>query len=470
MSKQSVRRKRGVILSERGIARVQDARRESEFQENEGNRFTIEALSNRTGLDPHTLTKIFNREVGVDKQTLNRYFSAFELILEADDYLRPKSTNGKMLQQSNGSYLTFANFNDRGEAPDVSSFCGRTSELDTLKQWTLTEQCRVVVLSGQGGIGKTFLSVKLIEKIKSDFNVIIWRSLLYTPPIQDFLTDLLEVLPDLPKDELSKDKSSQSVRDMLSLLIRYLRSVRCLLVLDGVEQAFHCDQTNRGNNREDRQLSPYSSLAISSSDYGWYQQLLKQMGEVSHQSCVVLTTRWEPQVLEHLVGENLPVRTLRLDGFDQKHGQQYLCSQGSFEATSADWEQLIGYYDGNPFFLKIVSITIKKLFNNRISDFLSHDFKIHRGIRKLLEEQFKSLSEMEWRLIYSLAQQQDSISLPELCDRESTLIPLQNILEALEILEGRSLIARNNNLFYLGPVVKDYVLESFQKCHKNPIG
>lgn len=53
---------------------------------------------------------------------------------------------------------------DWGEAPDVSFFYGRETELTTLKNWIVTDRCRAIALLGIGGIGKTALSVKLVQR------------------------------------------------------------------------------------------------------------------------------------------------------------------------------------------------------------------------------------------------------------------------------------------------------------------
>ncbi len=87
------KRRRGVILTTQGLDKLQEAKSEAEFLENRGNRYTLEVLSQRTGLAVDTLMKVFAREAGVDKQTLKCCFKGFNLILEDSDYYRPDLTN-----------------------------------------------------------------------------------------------------------------------------------------------------------------------------------------------------------------------------------------------------------------------------------------------------------------------------------------------------------------------------------------
>jgi hypothetical protein len=52
---------------------------------------------------------------------------------------------------------------DWGEAPDISAFYGRMEELTQLEQWMVHDRCRLVALLGMGGIGKTALSVMVVN-------------------------------------------------------------------------------------------------------------------------------------------------------------------------------------------------------------------------------------------------------------------------------------------------------------------
>ena len=83
------KRKRGVILSSGGWQRLQAAQAQSEIRVNGGNPYTLESLQELTGLSPHTLTKVRRRKTPVDRQTLEEYFKAFNLILTPRDYTRP---------------------------------------------------------------------------------------------------------------------------------------------------------------------------------------------------------------------------------------------------------------------------------------------------------------------------------------------------------------------------------------------
>lgn len=78
------KRRRGVLLTPQGLSKLQNAKQQVESSDNQ--RFTLELLSLRTNLDPHTLCKIFNHTARVDKKSLAKCFQAFNLVLQPDDY------------------------------------------------------------------------------------------------------------------------------------------------------------------------------------------------------------------------------------------------------------------------------------------------------------------------------------------------------------------------------------------------
>jgi hypothetical protein len=82
-------RRRGVVLSLAGQRKLDAARRQLEQTLNNGDRFTLEELSDRTRLALSTVTRVLDGNHGVDKQTLDQFFAAFDLLLERTDYQHP---------------------------------------------------------------------------------------------------------------------------------------------------------------------------------------------------------------------------------------------------------------------------------------------------------------------------------------------------------------------------------------------
>ncbi|MGL4883816.1 MAG: AAA-like domain-containing protein, partial [Waterburya sp.] len=78
-------RQRGVILTAKGSRKLNRAKAEVEIEQNL-KRYTLEVLSEETGLTPTTLSKVFLGSVGVDRQTLECCFDAFNLTLSNEDY------------------------------------------------------------------------------------------------------------------------------------------------------------------------------------------------------------------------------------------------------------------------------------------------------------------------------------------------------------------------------------------------
>ncbi|MFN6563391.1 MAG: AAA-like domain-containing protein [Nostoc sp. ChiSLP01] len=79
-------RRRGATLTNQGSRKLNQAKAQLEIQQN-FKRYTLEDLSEKTGLTSNTLSKVFNGSMGVDKRTLERCFNAFNLTLLKDDYL-----------------------------------------------------------------------------------------------------------------------------------------------------------------------------------------------------------------------------------------------------------------------------------------------------------------------------------------------------------------------------------------------
>jgi ABC-type branched-subunit amino acid transport system ATPase component len=67
----------------------------------------------------------------------------------------------------------------------IGAFYGRTAELTTLDGWLVADSCRLVMVLGMGGVGKTALVARLVTMVAPQFEHVIWCSLLSEPPLSD---------------------------------------------------------------------------------------------------------------------------------------------------------------------------------------------------------------------------------------------------------------------------------------------
>lgn len=335
---------------------------------------------------------------------------------------------------------------DWGEAIDISVFYGRSAELGQLEQWIINDQCRLVALLGIGGIGKTALAVKLAEQVQHSFEYLIWRSLHKAPPVLELLAELIEFLSQGQETNIPK-----TVDDGISHLIDYLRSNRCLLLLDDVETILSSGEL-AGRYRD---------------GYEGYGELMQRVGEERHQSCLTIISREQPREVALLAGAALPVRDLRLKGLPQEDAKKILEAKG-VSRLSSGWEELIQIYRGNPLALKITATTIQEIFNGDISQFLAQStLVIGDIIHNVLDQQFERLSTLEKDVIYWLAIENQPVLLGELrADLQFSVSSSTQLLAALESLKRRSLIEKeqsleelegNEAIFTLQPVIMKYV-------------
>jgi hypothetical protein len=164
---QKQRRRRGVILTPQSLNKLLAAKAEMEFQENFGNRYTLEALSDRTGLSVDTLMKIFACETGVDKQTLKYCFRAFNLTLEPSDYFQPDLQTEKLeatyaAQPAPEMEPEFPG----GQVPLNSAFYVERypSETDCYK--TILQPGALIRIKAPRRMGKTSLIARILNRVE----------------------------------------------------------------------------------------------------------------------------------------------------------------------------------------------------------------------------------------------------------------------------------------------------------------
>ena len=329
---------------------------------------------------------------------------------------------------------------DWGDAPAINAFYGREWELHLLTSWVVEERCRVVSVLGLGGIGKSALAIRLMQRVAQHFEVVIWRSLRDAPTCDVLLDGCLQVLaPQVLREPASLERRQ-------GILLEHLRLTRVLLVLDNLEVLLEEGQ-GMGHMRP---------------GYEGYARLLRQVAETEHQSCLLLTTREKPIDLVLLEGSKAPVRALRLARLDVNACEQLLAEKDVIGST-ADYARLIEAYTGNPLALKIVAQTIVDLFDGQITPFLEQGEVVFGGVRELLDEQYARLADLERTLLCWLAILRESVSIVELVAVLGMPISRAHVLEAVDGLRRRSLIepGQHHGSFTLQSVVLEYVTAQF---------
>ena len=323
-----------------------------------------------------------------------------------------------------------------GTSPDVSFFCGRKTELDTLNHWLTKDECRVVAVKAMGGMGKSCLTKKLAIALEDKFAGVYWVSLQNARLMDRVLEDLLAFLSNQQEIELSEDLESNLLR-----LLERLTEKRWLVVFDNVESI----------------LESNSFCGKYRSGYENYGVLINKLCSCSHNSSIIVTSREQLPEIKRLAAETAPVRILNLQGID-KAAIGILRRKG-INADESQLDRLISQYHGNPLALELAAATIKQTFKNNVELFLKTNKLVIDNIQSLLDAQFQRLSPLEISLMYWLAIYREPATIEELETDDLSRLSTRKIISALDSLRDRSLLQVKDNCYTLQNVVMEYVSE-----------
>ncbi len=326
---------------------------------------------------------------------------------------------------------------DLGDAPEISTFFDRTSELSTLENWILS-RTRLITILGLSGIGKTALTLQLIPQIQHEFDRIIWRSLRNSPPLASLQTDLIQFcrggapVPAPYPEEMATTGGFP--------LLEYLRSHRCLIILDDIQTIFSSGQL-AGNYQP---------------GYENYGTFFKQIAESSHNSCLILLSWEKPREIAALEGENRPCKSLQLNGLGTE-AQEIFREKGLAEPEK--WLELIDLYRGNPLWLNIISTLIQDLFGGSVSEFLSYDTLFLGDLESLLEQQYDRLTASEQQVMGWLASSPEPADISKI--PENLQVSPPELLKVMQSLGRRSLVEtvkqNGRSHFTIAPAIREYI-------------
>lgn len=321
---------------------------------------------------------------------------------------------------------------DLGHTPEITQFYGRITELNNLQTCIVADKYRLVNVLGLKEIGKTTLSLKLVDKIKDNFNYVIRRSLYFCPKLDELLSEILQSInPQL--------KLSQSLERQLNLFLQLMKSHRCLIILDDLQSLFDSKKL-AGNYQK---------------EYQNYQLLFKSIAEVNHQSCLLLLSQEKPIDTTFYGQKNKFIKTLIIEGLGED-AIEILRHHNLLNEDS--WEALIKCYQGHPLWLELVASFIQETFLGKVADFLEIKYPIaEETLEQTLLSILQNLTESEKLMLTELANFNQPISIKEMIDQTS--LAYTDSLKVIQSLIRRIIVAKDENaLLCLNPVFKAYVI------------
>ena len=326
---------------------------------------------------------------------------------------------------------------DLRDAPELKTFYNYpNSPLTALENAIASQNCRLPTITGMAGTGKSAIARHLIPQIQTQFDRIIWLSLRTSPPLETTLKNLIQFLSDRTEIQFSANIDAH-----LSILRETLRDNRCLIILDDVQQILSSGQL-AGHYKPGHE------------NYG---TLFKLIGEIPHNSCLILNSWEPPSDILTFTDDNSAVCLLQLTGLGEA-ATEMLREKGLLDEEH--WSELINLYQGNPLWLKLVAQTINNLFGGRVSQYLSYKpVFLSDELTPILQQHYQRLSEIEKQAIGLIRKEIEPVSFTQWiakCQGSKG-----ELCKAIQSLARRGMLEKlsceTETVFTIAPVLKQYV-------------
>jgi hypothetical protein len=394
------------------VKKLQDAKREWESQHSAG--CTEEKMRELTspfkenGLDPGTIRGIFNGDERKDKKSIRCLFSAFNVQLDDDLTSEPQACLPKL----------HPNFLGREEA---------ITDLNIL----ITQGAKVILIYGEGGVGKTTLAKKYLSQLGFD--------LVLEPPMAKETKNITSI--ESVVDELLRDLQGEPAQEFgitLKRLKQQLKTRKVGVLIDNLEPAL---------DKDGKFIEPHHG----------YVELLSIFADPDLQSITLITSR------ERLNDSRVSVKPYELKGLDEKAWRQYFSSR-DIASDSPALSEMWKAYGGNAKAMEILGGAIQTDYEGDIEAYWQDNqgyLLIERELNDLVKSQFDRLEKLDisaYRLLCRLGcyRYQEIPSVP--IDGVSCLlwdVPKENHKRVIKSLQDRSLVESKKGEYWLHPVIRE---------------
>ncbi|MCK4732563.1 MAG: ATP-binding protein, partial [Methanophagales archaeon] len=346
-----------------------------------------------------------------------------------------------------------------GGLPVVRGFVGRKNEIRDIRQAIDQPQMPAVYIYGLGGVGKTALTAKIIEKAKQDKSVeavCVIRCDKIEPTFATVIEKLANFISFQGKEgharagQLLKE-SSIAIDERVSLLNNAIKNHRYLFIFDNFESLF-VGQAPCGELRDEELTKSFSSIF----DHNWY-------------STFIFTCRYEWQLLSE---KGLPVEnllTIHLPGLTGHQSIQHMNNLAG-PLSRLDYKEqlrLLPLIKGHP---KTIELLDSYLHKHTVSQVLEDENLWGKEIEDIgayfMDGLWQDLDTDEQEALRILAVFRSPLTAQDI----QRLVPKKEILTKLIVYSLLQLEGEGRG-YIVHPVVSEYVLakigkEECKRLHK----
>ena len=352
--------------------------------------------------------------------------SNFKRVLE--DYWRSLSEN---TPKNEGQVVDEAK-------PQLLDFVGRDAAIAELENFQ-KKGAKIIAIYGHGGIGKTTLAEKYLERQKVDIlRLQIGTESQDVPSVEQWVKYLLK--------NNFQEEPNPDFSIMLEQLKTKLKILKCALLIDNLEPAL---------NKNGNFLEAHNS----------YIKLLKILADSTVKSLTLITSR------ERINDSRVNVERYDLSGLDEKAWRDFF-SYKEIDCSSSSLVQIQRACGGNAKAMKIIYAVIKNDYENNLDNFwqdYGQNLLKTMELQDLIKRQFERLKNIapdSYKLIIRMGIFPYS-KIPRV-SRNLVMCLLWDIPEAekyqvIECLKNRYLVEFKNREFWLHPIIRS---EAMSRLHE----